>query len=40
MSSHEEVWRNVTVTYDDKTGYLSIEDDNEQQVALFYVEEE
>ena len=41
MSSHEEIWRNVDVSYDVESGVLDIRDsnNNNKQLGLFVVME-
>lgn len=41
MSEHEEIFKNVKVTYDKATGYLYIDDEKtDEQLAIFCVIEE
>lgn len=41
MSSHEEIFKNVKVTYNKETGVLFIDDmESDEQLAVFYVMEE
>lgn len=41
MSKHEEIFKNVKVTYDKNTGYLYIDDaKTDEQLAVFCVIEE
>lgn len=38
MSSHEEIFKNVVVTYNKATGYLYIDDEKtDEQLAIFCV---